>query len=384
MSDQPSLFEDPAQELDQTRARSLAIQTGSQKLGPAQKQFNQLLAKIEASKGALLRMQGLLAEYAPERARRIGPLEAQIVKLHGELAIFLDQRLQQPKGLSKKMQQDIAQLVLALSEDLVSRDLADPAILEIYERYSPDAEELDSEDDEDDISAMQEMLSKIFGMEFDPNDVDSPEDFLEAAMEKARAQREAAKDAHAAKRASRKKTPREKKQDQEALDTDKVVREIYRKLASALHPDREPDPEERARKAALMAQVNAANDRRDLLTLLQLQLQIEQINPGDVAAMADEKLRHFNRVLKEQEQSLRLEQQQLAMQIRDSLGLRWGTPLTPRSIDADLRAEAQGLQHRLALIQRDFSLIRQDAGLKRWVKQQLALMEEQLEDDLYY
>lgn len=384
MSNRPSLFEEVAEEQNQTRARTLAIHTGSQTLGPAQKQFNQLLAKIEAAKASLVQMQGLLAQYAPERAQRIGPLEDQVLKLQGEMAIYLDHRLQHPKGLSRKMQQDTAEIVLALAGNLMARSDTDPVIVEIYERYSRDLDEPYSEDGEESMSDMQEMLSAIFGVDFDSSDqIESADALFEAAMEKARAQREAAQEAHAAKRTRRKKSAREKQQEQEALDTDKVVREIYRKLASALHPDRETDPEERARKATLMAQVNTANDRRDLLTLLQLQLQIEQLNPGDVAAMAEEKLHHFNRVLKEQEQNLRREQQQLATQIRDGLGLTWGTPLTARSIDAALRAEAQQLQHNIALIQRDITVIRQDAGLKRWVKQQIALMDDLTPEDFF-
>ena len=384
MSDQPSLFEEFAEEQNETRARTLAIHTGSQTLGPAQKQSNQLLAKIEAANASLIQMQGLLAQYAPERAQRIGPLEDQVLKLQGEMAIYLDHRLQHPKGLSRKMQQDTAEIVLALAGNLMARSDTDPVIVEIYERYSRDLDEPYSEDGEESMSDMQEMLSAIFGVDFDSSDqIESADALFEAAMEKARAQREAAQEAHAAKRTRRKKSAREKQQEQEALDTDKVVREIYRKLASALHPDRETDPEERARKATLMAQVNTANDRRDLLTLLQLQLQIEQLNPGDVAAMAEEKLHHFNRVLKEQEQNLRREQQQLATQIRDGLGLTWGTPLTARSIDAALRAEAQQLQHNIALIQRDITVIRQDAGLKRWVKQQIALMDDLTPEDFF-
>lgn len=384
MNDQFSLFDGPMHEQDQTGANSLAIQTDRQRIGPAQKQFNQLLAKIEAAKTSLIHMQSLLAQYAPARAQRIGPLEEQVLKLQGEMAIFLDQRLRQPKGLSKKVQQDIADIVLALTENLVARGGADPAFLEIYERYSQDPDDPDFGDDDEAMTDMQEMLSAIFGVEFkDSDQIDSADAMFEAAMEKARAQREAAQAAHEAKRTRRKKSARQKQQEQEALDTDKVLREIYRKLASALHPDRETDPEERIRKAALMAQVNAANDRRDLLTLLQLQLQIEQLNPGDVAAMADEKLRHFNRVLKEQEQSLRHEQQQLAMQIRDSLGLTWGTPLNERNIDAALRAEVQGLQHTLDLMQRDLAVIRQDPGLKRWVKEQSALMNNYSPEDFF-
>jgi curved DNA-binding protein CbpA len=70
------------------------------------------------------------------------------------------------------------------------------------------------------------------------------------------------------------------------------VREIYRKLASALHPDRETDEREREAKTALMQRVNQACEAQDLLALLQLQLQIEQIDERHIANAGEQRLKH--------------------------------------------------------------------------------------------
>ena len=59
---------------------------------------------------------------------------------------------------------------------------------------------------------------------------------------------------------------------------ERAVREIFRKLASALHPDRETDPGERARKTALMQRANVAYAANDLLGLLELQFEVDQID----------------------------------------------------------------------------------------------------------
>lgn len=378
---QQPLFEDSAEALAPGPVISLAIVPGDRMLGPVQKQFNQLLAKIEAAKATLIELQHLHAKYLPERARRLEPLLAQTRALKEQMVVFLDQRLQKPKGLSKSMQIDITDILVGLAENLIGREDSNPEIEEIYERQAPDISGLNKDgpdgSNEAMMADMQEMLSDVFGMEFDPSDnIDSPEALFEAALDRARKQQEAAEAARAERQSRRKKTARQREEAQETLGADKAVREVYRKLASALHPDREPDAVERARKAALMAQVNAANDRRDLLALLQLQLQIEQLNPQDVAAMADEKLRHFNRVLKEQEKSLNTERVQLQALICESLGMPLSYAVTPRSIESALRREAQRLQADIALMQRDWSAIQQDAGLKRWVREQHELMNE--------
>ena len=75
----------------------------------------------------------------------------------------------------------------------------------------------------------------------------------------------------------------QQRQHAAAQQAGQSVRVIFRKLASALHPDREPDPAERQRKTLLMQQANPAYDRNDLLTLLSMQLDLEQIDAQHLA-----------------------------------------------------------------------------------------------------
>ena len=93
-------------------------------------------------------------------------------------------------------------------------------------------------------------------------------------------------------------------QEEEALAS-KSVQEVYRKLVAALHPDREPDPDEQKRKTELMQRVNIAYGKKDLLLLLALQLEIEQIDPAHLNHIADSRLKYFNKILKEQLYSAR-------------------------------------------------------------------------------
>ncbi len=370
MSIQQPWLGDPPPSVGQGPATSLAIRPGGRTLGPVQKQFNQLLEKIEAAKAALVDLQDLRTVYLPKQARRLGPIFSQLWPLHAQLVVFLDQRLQTPKGLSRTLQEDITAVLLGLAGHLIDREHSNPEIEEIYQRHSPDEQEFAA--GEPTLADAPDRPPEAFARDFDESDsVDFSEDFFEATLRKAEAHQEAAERARAARQAKRRNAARQTQHAQETLDAHKAVREIYRKLASALHPDREPDPTEHQRKAGLMAQVNAANDRRDLLALLQLQLQVEQLNPKDVADMADEKLNRFNRVLKEQEKSLNDEKIQLEAEMRDGFGMGPNSALTARGIDLALRSQAQALQASMAMLRHDLASIQQDAELKRWVKQQM-------------
>ena len=97
------------------------------------------------------------------------------------------------------------------------------------------------------------------------------------------------------------------KAEQQGLDAGKMLKEIYRKLTSVLHPDREPDEAERKRKTALMSEVNKAYESGNLLKLLQLQLQVGKLDSLAAATLADEKLQLINLTLRQQHDDLRLE-----------------------------------------------------------------------------
>ncbi len=241
----------------------------------------------------------------------------------------------------------------------------------IYERYAP-AYTPDTQADA--TAAMQDMLADVFGLDRDDDeDIGSPEQAMAAAMRKMQEQRERQASFDAAKKAGRKKTPKQLQAEREAIDADKVLRDIYRKLASGLHPDREPDEQERQRKTALMVEVNVANEKKDLLALLQLQLKVEQIDPGAVSALAEDKLRHCNRVLKEQAQSLKMELNQVQFMLRSEFELSPYGEISPRSLEFSLRYTVRTIKEIIEQMKQDLAQVQDDRGLKTWVREQKAL-----------
>ena len=110
------------------------------------------------------------------------------------------------------------------------------------------------------------------------------------------------------------------KAEAQQTDADTQLRTLFRQLASALHPDREPDAQERLRKTALMSEANAAYGRKDLVTLMQIQLRAELADPAAVSRMAEGKLAALTLLLKQQVADLEREraarQQQLARRVR--------------------------------------------------------------------
>jgi hypothetical protein len=71
-----------------------------------------------------------------------------------------------------------------------------------------------------------------------------------------------------------------------------------------LHPDRETDPQERERKNALMQRVNQAYSKNSLLQLLELQLELEHIDQSAINNLSEDRLKHYNKILKEQVKEL--------------------------------------------------------------------------------
>ena len=360
---------------------STALVISGHNLGPAQKLFNQLLASIEKNKEALQNLRQLLDVQRIQTAQRVYPLLQQQRVLKKQIVLFFDERLQDPKGLSKAVRAYVSQVVCNLAAELL-QVAQDDALSAIYEKHAG-AIKAEGQADEfpDTADAMQDMIADVFGPDLDDDAPASPEQAIAAAVRKMQEDRERQAEAQAAlqaKKAKRKKTSRQAQAEREAIDADKVLRGIYRRLASALHPDREPDEKERQRKTILMVEVNVANEKKDLLALLQLQLKVEQIDPAAISSLADDKLRHFNRVLKEQAVSLQAELTHEQQMFRMEFNLSYG-PITPKLLDTALRYEVREQEAFIGQLKENIEEIQDDRGLKSWVKLQKSLQGD--EDD---
>lgn len=363
------------------KSQSTALAIAGQVLAPEQKLFNQLLEKIEQSKQAIEALKKQIDDFRAQDAKKLDPLRQQQQVAMAALVAYLDGRLQ-GQGLSKSLREDIVDIIYELIVDLLHGP-AQEAMRAIYDRLFPEDDDGDEDGldgDLDDNQEKEEMfkemrahLSENFG--FDPNDpsLDSPEAIFDSVMRQQMQQEQARQ---TAKDAKRKKSKKLQAAEQEELDAGKALRDIYRKLASALHPDREPDEAERARKHSLMVQVNAANDKKDLMALLQLQLHVEQLNPRGMGNMAADKLRHFNHVLKEQATSLAGELRSMNQAFRYQCALPVTGPITDSQLAQRLRSNAKRLEASIAQIRYETTLIADDKALKKWVKTQLNAMDD--------
>ena len=84
----------------------------------------------------------------------------------------------------------------------------------------------------------------------------------------------------------------------------KSISGIYKQLAKIFHPDLEPDPEKRIEKQALMQELTAAYQTKDLHTLLRLELAYISKEESHIEQLAEDRLRVYNEVLSDQIQDL--------------------------------------------------------------------------------
>ena len=143
------------------------------------------------------------------------------------------------------------------------------------------------------------------------------------------------------------------------------MREVFRKLASELHPDREPDPAERARKTELMKEVNQAYRAGDLLALFELQLGIEQLDPATLADFADEKLLRDVHVLEEQSRRLREELAELVAPFLSPVRGARPRKLTPSAIHHALDNDIRELKGVVRNLERDVAFLQDVRALKQ-------------------
>src|SRR5690606_36156098 len=165
----------------------------------------------------------------------------------------------------------------------------------------------------------------------------------------------------------------EAKREQAARAMSQSLREVFRKLASALHPDREPDPEERRRKNELMQEANRAYEANDLLTLLDLQLRIEQIDTAHLASLGSDRLSHYNQILREQLAELDAEVARVNEPFR--MLCPPGRALTPEAVDRGIDGEKAELRAALEQLRDDMILFRDSRQLRRRLDEAAAIDE---------
>lgn len=382
MPNQTSLFPDdapviPPQPLHPANTLATrALKRGTAQATPAQKRFNQLVTQTETLARKIETTRQMADAHRGAYAASIAPLEKERDGHMRQMAVWLGERLQR-KGLTAKQKDIASEILCGLAGPLGMR--GDAQMQALHDAHSPDS----LADTEKDAAAdMQRMMEEMLGEPLGEGDntFDSMEALLHAARQKVQtqqAQYQAEREQRAAKK--KKKPAQLKKEEQaaaQAKDADGALRTLYRQLASALHPDREQDPQEQIRKTALMKEANAAYERRDLLALLQLQLQADLADADHVATMAQEKLSALTALVKERVAVLNDELQMLQHQVMAEFNLPPYTKFSETSLKQHLIMQRQDLQADIVMMQQDLQRVQDDAYLKRWLKEQHTLAQE--------
>ncbi|WP_396434081.1 hypothetical protein [Limnohabitans sp.] len=356
-------------------------------LTPAQQRFNDLLAQIERLSGQIQRLQAWSDQhrYAHIQALRES---VQLSQAHRKsLLLFVHERLQ-TADFTERQQRMARGLVRGLMAHLATSH--DPEVQALAEIYVNEEDEQEAAQEQAEAAQrLRERIEEAMGQPIEkPGQYQTPEEMVQAGMRQWQRQQQADEERKTAKRAARKAQKQAQKKSAASakgevpvallreLDAKSAIRTIFRQLASALHPDREPDEAERLRKTALMSEVNAAYEKNDLSTLLRLQMQATRGNSLSVAGsarMTDDKLIAMSLLLKEQVAALEDDLDQLENRLSREL-------CVPVRADADEAALSQSLQriqadqrHSADSLAADLRRIQNDAELKRWLKAQWQL-----------
>lgn len=348
----------------------------------AQKRFNTLMARIDDEQAQATKMRHAMDTHGTLHRKAVHELTQRGQQLCKSMLVLLDTRIQAPGKLTVNQKQQAIRVVLGLCDQLA--DVPDAEVQAIYQRYA------EADDDEDDAEQArlqaQELMESYLGEDFaQGREFDTPEAVLRAAMEFEHKKHQAQQEKRNAKRAARKAekgpTAREQAAQQKDLDAQNALRTVFRQLASALHPDREPDEALRQQKTALMSEVNAAYERKDLNALLRIQLQAEMVDASKAAQLSEAKLKAMCDLLTEQLRALEIDNLHLSQALHFEFGYLPSPRFDEAAFLAVLHAERSGLQDDLAHMQKELEQVQEDKTLKAWLKQQARLNKQRVPND---
>jgi hypothetical protein len=361
-------------------ASAAAVSQSLQLLGPASKdesgsrrRFRRLLDRVEKLRRAVRTWRDARAPIDREIALYIAEREA-FDRLRREIVRAMDRAHAQAK-LSKAERATLGDAISSLAMSLREEGEDDglEAIIERHAGAGPGARMAD--DDAASVEALKEMMESL-GLDFGDADLRTLEDIEAFVGARSEAERRAAEaeEAERGRRARRsssttaKQRAAQARREREAQDASRALQDVYRRLAMALHPDREPDADERARKTELMQEINAAYRARDLLALLELELRLERVDAARIEAIAEERLDRYNRILREQVEKLSEELGELELPWRLQLDLGPRARLSPDRVMAEVRADAGQLKQQAKELRQDLAMIKDTSRLKVWLR----------------
>ena len=366
-----------------SKSRTIILAASGATPSPEHKRFQTLLLKIEKARMQLGSWQDKLLLYGQAHQSQVQPLLQQLDQNRHRFALQLEQ-MQLGHKWSKADRASLSDLICSICADMLHSDgESDPEVKALYNRHA--TLDFDAEAKVH-LEHLKSMVESVTGMDLGSDSAESFEDLMlrtKASMAEQQQQQEQEQAQDQAREAARRRKPprqtaAQKRAEEDQRRSSQTVREVYRKLASALHPDRLPadmPAADRQQVIERMQRANAAYEAGDLLTLLELQLQIEQVDLAHASRMAAEQVRHLNKVLAGQLRELEAEIDGRQHAFCATYGVQTYRRLDPEKLNDLLQDEVKHLlaaQHELAhdrqLLDNNPAMVKK--FLKQWRAQQ--------------
>ena len=330
-------------------------------LSKDQTAFNALIKKIKRRREKLAIWQAVLPQVHQQVMDNLLPLQQTLADLQLELAIALDAAYM-AKSTTKTEKRKIANLIV-MSTEMVLAFRDDATAKSLYNLYAK------TDFDEEEAEHMAEMtaiLKESLGIDLN----EMPPDFVDEHHSPKKSHR---RDEGVAQSAPRKLSAREAakaaQREAEEKQLSQSIRDVFRKLVSALHPDRERDLAEKERKTTLMKRVNEAYEKGNLLQLLELQLEVEQIDQDHMATVQPERLKHYIKIFREQLKDLEEELKGLEQDWALRLGLSPWVRFEPDHLLMMLQQDIAGIKMQTAETRMQLNEVGDPGRLKALLKQ---------------
>lgn len=320
-------------------------------LSEAQKKFNAKLAELQKQQQTLAAWQQTHEQCQNESAAKYEPLWRDYIAERIKLACVLDDYLTNHK-FNRQQANKLTDIVMYLCQTLITQT-NDAALAELHARYHPTKAH---ETNLADWDTMREQMADLFDLNED--DANSfADDFMAQQHQQYSEQNKAKK--------STKKPSKAETETNQALQS---LQQVYRQLVASLHPDREPDANERERKTQLMQTVTVAYEQQDLFKLLELQL-TETKNNADLSTIADTQLKNYTRLLEQQIKQCKADINDIQMHYKTMLGIAPYHQLTPKRLTQQLKEDTRHLTEQLKQTRSDRQAFERDIEyLKTWLK----------------
>jgi hypothetical protein len=342
-----------------------------QPLNKQQQAFNRLVRKIEQLRTELQNASAAMDENLKYYGKHIHPLEQELTMMRKEVVKLLF-NFYVKKGMLSNPQKKLLKRFLAMQLDeifSVCGNQSDEELEAIFKKINgvslEDAAIQEFEIMKNEMEGMFQEMGFSIDLEDLNKDMD-PEEMI-AKLKNLGEEFDKQRDDRSSQKSSRKKTAKQLEKEEKHRQMEEAknrnIKNIYKQLAKALHPDLEQDEKIKMQKELLMKRLTVAYNNNDLHTILSLEMEWIHQEENNVAHLTNEKLSLYNQVLKEQVEELEEQKFELFNHPRFAPLLRYA-PFNSRDNRINLPKEKKQMEEILRTIKVSIANLKGKEALK--------------------